>query len=678
MMRLRQHVAFKSIFGIVLLLVLFSLIVSVIGYTSFTEAQLQQYADGAFLTARTAAELVDADRMEEYAESGGTTAAYLEVWDKMDRLCNSSGSTFIYVIQPDRSDYRHITFLFSTIDHESHYTKYDFGYLRDTTNDEYREKYRALYDQEAEQELVIRDEGYIETDPHITAMIGLKGSDGQVKAILCVQRQMDVLASVRSTYIKKIAVALISLVLIVIVGQSVYLHRVLLHPLTLVTEEAARFSAENTANPRKLGEVIRNRDEVGQLAASIDQMEEQIETYVTDITKITAERERINTELSLATRIQAAFVPHVFPPFPDRTEFELYASMDPAKEVGGDFYDFFLIDENHLGLVIADVSGKGVPAALFMMVSKIILQSCAMLGQSPAEILNKTNEAICSNNQEGMFVTVWLGILEISTGKLTAANAGHEYPLLRSPGGDFALYKDRHGFVIGGMSEAKYREYELQLEPGSKLFVYTDGVSEAKNVDRELFGDERILAALNRAPEASPETILQNVRQAVDDFVREAEQFDDLTMLCLEYRGVRKTPLKELTLDATAENVRTVTAFVGQVLDQANCSPDTRRLLNIVIDEVFSNIAQHAYGSARGTATVKAGLEEDGRTLTLIFQDSGVPFDPLSAKEPDTSLSATDRPLGGLGVFLVKKLMDTASYEYRNGQNVLTLRKTIK
>ena len=678
MMRLRQHVAFKSIFGIVLLLVLFSLIVSVIGYTSFTEAQLQQYADGAFLTARTAAELVDADRMEEYAESGGTTAAYLEVWDKMDRLCNSSGSTFIYVIQPDRSDYRHITFLFSTIDHESHYTKYDFGYLRDTTNDEYREKYRALYDQEAEQELVIRDEGYIETDPHITAMIGLKGSDGQVKAILCVQRQMDVLASVRSTYIKKIAVALISLVLIVIVGQSVYLHRVLLHPLTLVTEEAARFSAENTANPRKLGEVIRNRDEVGQLAASIDQMEEQIETYVTDITKITAERERINTELSLATRIQAAFVPHVFPPFPDRTEFELYASMDPAKEVGGDFYDFFLIDENHLGLVIADVSGKGVPAALFMMVSKIILQSCAMLGQSPAEILNKTNEAICSNNQEGMFVTVWLGILEISTGKLTAANAGHEYPLLRSPGGDFALYKDRHGFVIGGMSEAKYREYELQLEPGSKLFVYTDGVSEAKNVDRELFGDERILAALNRAPEASPEMILQNVRQAVDDFVREAEQFDDLTMLCLEYRGVRKTPLKELTLDATAENVRTVTAFVGQVLDQANCSPDTRRLLNIVIDEVFSNIAQHAYGSARGTATVKAGLEEDGRTLTLIFQDGGVPFDPLSAKEPDTSLSATDRPLGGLGVFLVKKLMDTASYEYRNGQNVLTLLKTIK
>lgn len=679
MKRLRRHVTFKSIFGIVLLLVLFSLIVSAIGYNSFTNALLNQYAEGAFLTARTAADLVDADRMDEYAQSGGTTAAYLEVWDRMDHLCNTSGSTFIYVIQPDRSDYAHITFLFSTIDHDSHYTKYDFGFVRDTTNDEYREKYRALYDQATEQELVIRDKGSIETDSHITAMIGLKGSDGQVKAILCVQRQMDVLRNERNIYLNKIAVVLVSLVLLVIAGQSVYLHRVLLRPLTMVTEEAARFAAENTANPHKLGEVIRNKDEIGQLAASIDRMEEQIETYIGDITQITAERERISTELTLATRIQAAFVPHIFPPFPDRPEFELYASMDPAKEVGGDFYDFFLVDEDHLALVIADVSGKGVPAALFMMVSKIILQSCAMLGQSPAEILKKTNEAICSNNQEGMFVTVWLGMLEISTGKLKAANAGHEYPMLRSPGGGFELYKDRHGFVIGGMSGSKYREYEIQLEPGSRLFMYTDGVSEAKNRDKELFGCERILTALNQAPESSPEAILRNVRRAVDGFVQEAEQFDDLTMLCLEYRGAgKKTPLRELTVDAAVENVRAITDLVDAVLDEANCPLDTRRKLNIVIDEVFSNIAQYAYGSALGTATVKAGLEEDGRTLVLIFQDGGMPYDPLSAKDPDTSLSAMDRPFGGLGILLVKKLMDEISYEYTNGQNILTLRKKLR
>lgn len=539
MKRLRQHAAFKSIFGIVLLLVLFSSVVSTIGYNAFTDALLEQYASGAFLTAQTAAQLVDGDRIDEYLSSGGTTEDYMEVWDRMDHLCNTSGSTFIYVILPDRTDYAHITFLFSTIDHESTYSKYDFGYLRETTNDEYREKYRALYDQEAEQELVIRDKGNIETDSHITAMVGIKGSDGQVKGILCVQRQMDKLTGVRNKLLDKIALTLIGLVLLVIAGQGVYLHRVLLRPLNIINAETTRFSIENTAAEHKLQDRIRNRDEIGQLAGSIDRMEEQIETYITDITQITAERERISTELSLATRIQAAFIPHIFPPFPHRPEFSLFASMDPAKEVGGDFYDFFLIDEDHLGLVMADVSGKGVPAALFMMASKIILQSCAMLGQSPAEILTKTNEAICSNNQEGMFVTVWLGILELSTGKLKAANAGHEYPIFKQPDGNFELYKDRHGFVVGGMSGVRYREYEIQMEPGSKLFVYTDGVPEATNADKELFGSERMLTALNEEPDAAPETILKNVRRAVDGFVQEAEQFDDLTMLCITYLGPR-------------------------------------------------------------------------------------------------------------------------------------------
>ena len=537
MMRLRRHVTIKSIFGIVLLLVLFSLIVSAIGYNSFTEALLQQYAEGAFLTARTAAELVDADRMDEYAQSGGTTAAYLEVLDRMDHLCNSSGSTFIYVIQPDRSDYRHITFLFSTIDHNSHYTKYDFGFVRDTTNDEYREKYRALYDREAEQELVIRDKGYIETDSHITAMIGLKGSDDEVKAILCVQRQMDVLASVRNTYIKKIAAVLISLALIVIAGQSVYLHRVLLHPLTLVTEEAARFSRENTANPQKLGEVIRNKDEIGQLAASIDHMEEQIETYIGDITRITAERERISTELSLATRIQAAFVPHTFPPFPDRPEFELYASMDPAKEVGGDFYDFFMVDDTHLAIVIADVSDKGIPAALFMMSSMLMLHQAAMGERSPAKVLESVNDQICANNREQMFVSVWLGVLDLNTGVVTAANAGHEYPIVKQPGERFEILHDRHGFVLGGMEGLSYTEYELQLRPDAKLFLYTDGLPEASKQDNVLFGLERTLEALHAAEDGSPAEILAAVNAAVAAYVGDARQFDDLTMMCLHYSG---------------------------------------------------------------------------------------------------------------------------------------------
>ncbi|MBQ3404941.1 MAG: SpoIIE family protein phosphatase [Oscillospiraceae bacterium] len=249
-----------------------------------------------------------------------------------------------------------------------------------------------------------------------------------------------------------------------------------------------------------------------------------------------AERERIGNELDMATRIQRSMLPHEFPPFPDRREFDVYASMDPAREVGGDFYDFFMIDEGHLCLVIADVSGKGIPAALFMMVSKAILQSCAMLGQSAAEILTKTNEGLCSGNQTDMFVIVWLGILEISTGKITAANAGHEYPVL-AQNGSFSLFRDRHGFVIGGMDGMKYREYEIQLKPGDRLFLYTDGVPEATDADNRMFGVERMLEVLNGDMEASPRELLGNVRKAVDDFVNGAEQFDDLTMLCIEYNG---------------------------------------------------------------------------------------------------------------------------------------------
>ena len=537
MKRLMEHAAVKSITGVVLLLVVFSVIISVIGYRTFTNALLDQYAQGAFLTAETAAQQLDADRIWAYRLSDGETAEYREVWERLDQLCNSSGSTFIYLIQPDRSDYAHITFLFSTINHESNYSLFSFGYVRETTNDEYREKYRALYDQEAEKELVIRDKGYIETDPHITAMIGVKGSDGEVKAILCVQRQMDVMAQARHSYLRKVIAVLIVLAVLVILGQSSFLHRTLLQPLRQISEEATRFSTENVTAKTKLRQKIRNKDEIGLLAESIDKMEEQIQNYVENLTKITAERERISTELSLATRIQADMLPNTFPAFPDRREFDIYASMDPAKEVGGDFYDFFLVDPDHLCMIMADVSGKGVPAALFMMASKIILANNAMTGKSPGQILTDTNNAICSNNREQMFVTVWLGILELSTGKLTAANAGHEYPVLKKPDGGFELLRDRHGFVIGGMDGVKYREYELTMAPGAKLFLYTDGVPEATSAAQELFGTERMLAALNEAPDAAPEEILHSVRRAVDAFVKEAEQFDDLTMLCLEYKG---------------------------------------------------------------------------------------------------------------------------------------------
>ena len=287
---------------------------------------------------------------------------------------------------------------------------------------------------------------------------------------------------------------------------------------------------------------IRTGDEVEHLNRVMAQMEKDLSVYMEDLTRVTKKEERVRTELDMASKIQKGALPDIFPAFPDRQEFDLYASMEPAKEIGGDFYDFFLIDDDHLCLVIADVSGKGVPAALFMMASKIILADNAIMGKSPSEILYDANNAICKNNKLEMFVTVWVGILEISTGKLSAANAGHEYPALKRGDGGFSVFKDRHGFVLGGMEGMKYKEYEIQLSPGDKLFVYTDGVPEANDPDGNMFEVKRMIDALNEDPDASPAQILGAVRGQINIFVREAEQFDDLTMLCLEYKGAKKDP----------------------------------------------------------------------------------------------------------------------------------------
>lgn len=284
----------------------------------------------------------------------------------------------------------------------------------------------------------------------------------------------------------------------------------------------------------KMDNMYRTNDEIEVLAESFATLSKRTLDYIDQITKITAEKERIGAELELATKIQADMLPNIFPAFPERKEFDIFASMTPAKEVGGDFYDFFLIDDDHLGMVMADVSGKGVPAALFMMMSKILVNNYAMMGGSPAKVLEQVNTQICKNNDEEMFVTVWFGVLDINTGKVTAANAGHEYPMLKKADGEFEIFKDKHGFVIGGMEGMRYKDYEFMLEKGGTLFLYTDGVAEATNADNELFGTDRMIEALNKEPGADPKKLLSNMKQDVDEFVGEAPQFDDLTMLCVK------------------------------------------------------------------------------------------------------------------------------------------------
>ena len=342
---------------------------------------------------------------------------------------------------------------------------------------------------------------------------------------------------IRQQTIRETAFAVFHLFLLFLLCMALISHFVL-RPLKNVQQNIRLYkntkdSKDVIANLKK----VSPNNEIGELSQDVVDLTKALDKHIEELKTITAERERITAELSLATRLQEAFIPHTFPAFPDRTEFDLYASMDPAREVGGDFYDFFLIDDDHLCVVIADVAGKGIPAALFMMVSKIIVKNSAMLGKSAAEILTRTNQAICDNNQAEMFVTVWLGILEISTGILTAANAGHECPVIKQPDGSFEIFKTKHGLVIGGYDSVKYREYSIQLEPGTKLFVYTDGLPEAADSENNMFGMDRVLEALNKNADASPQQLLDSVRHSVDEFVQDAEQFDDLTMLCLEYKG---------------------------------------------------------------------------------------------------------------------------------------------
>ena len=330
------------------------------------------------------------------------------------------------------------------------------------------------------------------------------------------------------------AAAVLLTLTILALASAIILGKKIVKPLNLITLKIANLSETNLEFTME--DAFRTDDEIEVLAESFAKLSHRTVEYVAEVRRVTAEKERIGTELHMANQIQESMLPSIFPAFPERKEFDIYAVMDPAREVGGDFYDFFLIDQDHLCMVIADVSGKGIPAALFMMISKIIIQSCAMLGRDAGEILTKTNEALCSNNRMEMFVTVWIGILEISTGKMNCSSAGHEYPAIMT-GSRFELLKDKHGLVIGAMPGIMYKEYEMELKPGDKLFLYTDGVAEATHGGDELFGTKRMLEALNREPDAGPEQLLKNVRRAVDQFVGNDEQFDDLTMMCIEYKG---------------------------------------------------------------------------------------------------------------------------------------------
>jgi sigma-B regulation protein RsbU (phosphoserine phosphatase) len=507
-------------------------------------------------------------------------------------------------------------------------------------------------------------------------------ADGNPVALVGVDISMSKVVTEGIVYL----VTLIAIILLT-VGLLIFLivngvDRALVKPINLLSNAARTFVEDKDKTNDEESSIsslnIKTNDEIETLSDSIQQMERDINEYIKNLTAVTAERERIGAELELATRIQADMLPNIFPAFPDREDFDIYASMTPAKEVGGDFYDFFLVDDKHLAMVMADVSGKGVPAALFMMMSKILIQTSAMSGKSPADVLESINNQICANNREEMFVTVWLGILDLESGILTAANAGHEKPIVKHINGDFEFFKDRNGFVIGGMSGLKYKNYEIQLEKGSKLFIYTDGVAEATNASDELYGIERMVDALNSAKDESPQRILERIKESVDGFVGEAPQFDDLTMLAIEFIGQDGSDdnTEEITFEATLENVPKAVDFVSEKAEGAAFSMKDKYQIDVAVDEIVSNVARYAYeGTPGGDVTIRVSQKPDRLAITVI--DSGMPYNPLEKEDPDVTLSADERGIGGYGIFIVKKVMDEVKYEHKDGKNIFTMIKNI-
>lgn len=281
---------------------------------------------------------------------------------------------------------------------------------------------------------------------------------------------------------------------------------------------------------------IKTGDEVENLASAVKKMGVDLNKYVQELTIITTEKERIGAELDIATDIQSSMLPCIFPAFPERPEFDIYAQMTPAKEVGGDFYDFFMVDDRHIAIVMADVSGKGVPAALFMVIAKTLIKDHTVSEADLGEIFTKVNNILCESNSEGLFVTAFEGVLDLVSGEFQFVNAGHEIPYVSKGGGEFEPYKIKPGFVLAGMEDMRYTAGSVTLEPGDKIFQYTDGVTEAVDSENELYGAHRLNSVLNRSRQKTPCEIINDVKLNIDAFVGEADQFDDITMLCLEYK----------------------------------------------------------------------------------------------------------------------------------------------
>ena len=444
----------KLTLGVVIFGILLGAIISMIGYREFTSVLERQYNDSAYEIAETASQYLNPDKFEKYLATGEQDEEYRQIEKRLDDLVDATNTTLIYVAKVDTSDYRTLTYIYDAVNSASGFERYPLGYTAIGVDEKYVNNVRNIITkgERATEYLYSYSE---ESGAHTTAGIAIYDSRGKIVAILGVEKAMRRLENARNTYVKDVLLGVLVAVCLFLLVYSMFLYRGVLLPILAVTDEAKRFADSNTPSDKLSS--IKNNDEIGVLAKAVNKMEADIMDYIENLTIITAEKERIGAELSIATQIQADMLPSIFPAFPERPEFDIYATMNPAKEVGGDFYDFFMVDERHLAIVMADVSGKGVPAALFMVIGKTLIKDHTQPGRDLGEVFTEVNDLLCESNSEGLFITAFEGVLDLVSGEFTFVNAGHEIPFICKKGGSYEPYKVRAGFVLAGMEGIRYQ-----------------------------------------------------------------------------------------------------------------------------------------------------------------------------------------------------------------------------
>ena len=532
-----------------LIIITLGLIAAVLGCVMYFRGMIGKYQE--YLTGMIHYCLgeIDGDDLENCIKTKEKSDRFLQEKDMLDRVKKSHKAEYLYIVKPVNADETD-----NMIDVMAGETEYDKTTYADSevqlgalTGNAYTAKVAAKYlagmkNQPQEVSFFFNKTGF---GYDYTGLAPIYNSSGDPVAVLAADISIEDIKNVLTGYILLMFFIMLVLSFLFLKAMYGWLNINIVNPIDRMQKSALDF-VESTHGKHDPDEIVltdpkvNTKNELEVLADSMMTMATDMKSFMKDLLRETKERERIGAELNVAANIQADLLPKTFPAFPQRDEFDLFASMTPAKKVGGDFYDFFMVDDDHLALVIADVSGKGVPAALFMVISRTLIKNGAQMGISPSEVLSYANDRLCENNENDMFVTVWLAIIEISTGKGVAANAGHEHPALRRAGGAWELVEYKHSMAVAVMEGVPFGEHEFQLNPGDSLFVYTDGVPEATDANEELFGNERMLTALNEKPDALPKEILPHVKKRVDEFVGDAPQFDDLTMLGISWFGAHE------------------------------------------------------------------------------------------------------------------------------------------